>query len=109
MVCRTAGQGLGLTEALAAKTTRVANGAAVMNHLLQGRGQEIGLCAITEIVLRKDRGPVYVGPLPAAVQNKTTYAASLGAHPADEAAALRFLRYLGSVDGLAHFRAAGIE
>ncbi|HTP74180.1 MAG TPA: substrate-binding domain-containing protein [Burkholderiaceae bacterium] len=100
---------LGIADALAGKTTRVADGAAVMAHLLQGHGRELGLGAITEILLHKDQGLVYVGPLPGALQSKTTYAAAVAVHAADPAAVERLWRYLGSPEGLAHFRAAGID
>jgi len=100
---------LGIADALATKTTREADGAAVMKHLLQGSGREVGLGAITEILLHKDQGLVYVGPLPAALQSKTIYAASVAAQALDVAAAERLWRYLGSAEGLAHFRAAGID
>jgi molybdate transport system substrate-binding protein len=100
---------LGIADALAAKTTRVSDGAAVIKHVLQGHGREVGLGAVTEILLHKDQGLVYVGPLPAALQSKTTYAASVAAQAADATAAERLWRYLGSSEGLAHFRAAGID
>lgn len=100
---------LGLADALAGKITRVADGAAVMNHLLQGHGRQVGLGAITEILLHKEQGIVYVGPLPAALQIKTTYCASVALQAANAAAAERLWRYLGSAEGLAHFRAAGID
>ena len=100
---------LGLADALAGKTTRVADGAAVMKHLLQGHGREVGLGAITEILLHKEQGIVYVGPLPAALQTKTTYGASVALQAANAAAAEQLWRYLGSAEALAHFRAAGID
>jgi molybdate transport system substrate-binding protein len=100
---------LGIADALAAKTTREVDGVAVVKHLLQGHGREVGLGAITEILLYKDQGLVYVGPLPAALQSKTTYAASVAAQAADAAPAERLWRYLGNAEALAHFRAAGID
>ena len=77
--------------------------------VLKGKGREIAFGAITEILLYKEQGLVYVGPLPAALQSKTTYAASVAAQALDVAAAERLWRYLGSAEGLAHFRAAGID
>jgi molybdate transport system substrate-binding protein len=100
---------LGLAEAMASKTTQVADGAAVVKHLLQGRGRELGFAPITEILLHKDQGLVYVGPLPAALQNRTAYQTSLAARPADEAAAARLWRYLTSADAMAAFKAAGVD
>lgn len=102
-------QRLGLAEAMAGKTTQVADGAAVVKHLMQGRGREFGFAPITEIVLHKDQGLVFVGALPAELQNRTTYQASIAAQPRDEAAATRLWRYLASTEALAIFKAAGID
>jgi len=66
----------GLTDTLQAKTVRFADGASVMEHVLQGSGNQIGLGAMTEILLLKQRGLVLVGPLPVEVQNVTHYEAA---------------------------------
>lgn len=92
---------------LLAKTTHYADGAMVMDHVMHGTGREIGMGAITEI--RLVPALQYVGPLPAALQNTTTYRAATAAAPADEAAALALLRQLGSPAAQAMFRAAGID
>jgi molybdate transport system substrate-binding protein len=102
-------QKLGIADAMAGKTTQVADGAAVVKHLMQGRGREFGFAPITEIVLHKDQGLVFVGALPASVQNRTTYQASVAAQPPHEAAAMRLWRYLSSAEALATFKAAGID
>jgi molybdate transport system substrate-binding protein len=102
-------QRLAIADAMAGKTTQVADGAAVVRHLMQGRGREFGFAPITEIVLHKDQGLVFVGALPAALQNRTTYQASVAAQPRDEAAALRLWRYLSSAEALDAFKGAGID
>jgi molybdate transport system substrate-binding protein len=66
----------GLTEALQAKTLRFADGASVAEHVLHASGNQIGMGAMTEILLLKERGLVLVGPLPAEVQNVTHYEAA---------------------------------
>ncbi len=66
----------GIGDALQPKTVRFADGASVMEHVLQGSGNQIGLGAMTEILLLKPRGLVLVGPLPAEVQNFTHYEAA---------------------------------
>jgi molybdate transport system substrate-binding protein len=76
---------------------------------MQGRGNEFGFAPITEILLHKDSGLVYVGPLPAELQNRTVYQAGVAAQPHDEAAALRLIKHLGSADVQAALRAAGID
>ena len=65
----------GIADALQPKTVRFADGASVMEHVLQGSGNQIGLGAMTEIVLLRPRGLVLVGPLPSEVQNFTHYEA----------------------------------
>jgi molybdate transport system substrate-binding protein len=100
---------MGLGDALASKTTRVADGAAVVQRLMQGRGREFGFAAITEIQLKKDTGLVYVGPLPPELQHRTVYQASVSARPSDEAAVTRLWRHLAGAETRAAMRAAGID
>jgi molybdate transport system substrate-binding protein len=102
-------QKLGLAEAMSGKTVQVADGAAVVKHLMQGKGREFGFAPITEIVLHKDQGLVFVGALPAELQNRTTYQASLAAQPRDEVAAMRLWRYLSGAEAQAIYKAAGID
>ena len=91
------------------KTTRYANGASVMEHIIKGKGKEVGFAAITEILLYKDKGVRYVGPLPAEIQNYTAYAAVPMAGGANAELAREFARFLGGPDGKPLFVAAGIE
>ena len=107
-------QKLGVADAVNAKATRYPDGASIMRHLLAGtKPREFGLGATTEIVLFKDQGLKLVGPLPAAVQNYTTYVAALPAGPAldkarsDAAAAL--MQHLQGSQARATFANAGIE
>ncbi len=62
---------MGIDAQVAPKTTRYADGASVMHHVLWGQGREIGVGAITEIVLLRAQGLQFVGPLPAPLQNFT--------------------------------------
>ena len=107
-------QKLGIADAVNAKTTRYGDGASVMRHLLAGTKQhEFGFGATTEIVLFKDQGLKLIGPLPAAVQNYTTYVAALPARPAAGAAradaAIALVHHLASAQARATFANAGIE
>jgi molybdate transport system substrate-binding protein len=99
---------MGIYDQVEKKTTRYADAAAVMEHVLKGKGREIGFAPITEILLHRDHGLRLVGPLPAEVQNYTSYTAALMAGPRD-AAAQEFVRYLGTPAAKATFVAAGIE
>jgi molybdate transport system substrate-binding protein len=99
---------MGIYEQVEKKTTRYADGAAVMEHVLKGKGREIGFGPITEILLHRDHGLRLVGPLPAEVQNYTSYTAAVMAG-ARASAAQEFVRYLGTQAAKATFAAAGIE
>jgi molybdate transport system substrate-binding protein len=100
---------MGIAEQLKAKTTRHATGAAVLEHVIKGKGNEIGFGAITEIKLYEAKGLTFVGPLPAEVQNYTSYDAVLmtGATSVDAARAV--LRYLATPAAKAAFISGGVE
>jgi len=91
-----------------AKTTRYPDGAAVMEHIIQGKGSEIGFGAVTEILLYKDKGLRFVGPVPAEVQNYTTYAAAPLVVGQQQDAAQAFVSFLAGPVGKPLFEAAGI-
>ena len=55
---------MGVYEQVEAKTTRYPDAAAVMEHLLKGKGKEFGFGPITEILLQREKGLKLVGPLP---------------------------------------------
>jgi len=101
---------LGIEAQAAAKTTRYPDGASVMEHVLNGSGRELGVGAITEILLLRDKGLQLAGPLPPELQNFTTYAAVAAvAAPAPASdATVALLSHLGSAATQAGFVAAGI-
>jgi molybdate transport system substrate-binding protein len=100
---------MGVYDQVEKKTTRYDDAAAVMEHVLKGKGKEIGFAPITEILLHRDRGLRLVGPLPAEVQNYTSYAAGVMSGAPSAAAAQEFVRYLGTPAAKKVFVAAGIE
>ncbi len=100
---------MGVYEAVQTKTTRYPDGASVMEHLLKGKGREVGFGPITEILLYRDKGLRLVGPLPADAQNYTNYTAAPMSAAANADAAAAFVRYLASPASKALFIAAGIE
>jgi len=100
---------LGIGDSLKSKTTRYANGAQVMEHVIAGKGNEIGFGAITEIRLMEPKGLKYVGPLPAQIQNYTSYAAGVMTEAPAPEVARDFVKYLASPASKAAFFAAGIE
>ena len=100
---------MGIYEQVEKKTTRYADANAVMEHVLKGKGREIGFAPITEILLHRDHGLRLVGPLPAQVQNYTSYTAGVMNGTPSAGAAQEFVRYLGTPAAKAAFVAAGIE
>jgi molybdate transport system substrate-binding protein len=100
---------LGIAAEVAAKSTRYPDGAAVLDHLAKGKGNEIGFGAITEILECRGRGVKLVGPLPAEIQNYTSYAAAILAEGPARAAAEALVRYLAGPQGKAALAAAGVE
>jgi molybdate transport system substrate-binding protein len=100
---------MGIYEQVVGKTTRYADGASVMEHVLKGKGKELGFGAITEILLQRDKGLRMVGPLPAEVQNYTSYTASPMTGKVNTDVARELVHYLGSPAGKAIFGAAGVE
>ena len=99
---------LGIADQLKAKTTRYSNGEAVMEHVIKGKGNEIGFGAMTEIRLFEPHGLKLVGPLPADIQNYTSYAA-VPMTGATSAEAQAFLAYLATPEAKKIFVSAGIE
>lgn len=98
-------QRLGLAEQIQAKTKRYA-GTDMVEPLAKGQGNEIGFMPVAQILNCRDRGLRLVGPLPADIQNHTTYAAA----PApNSAGGLAFVRFLGTAEAKSLFASAGIE
>jgi molybdate transport system substrate-binding protein len=92
------------------KTTRYPDGAAVMEHVLKGngKGSEIGFGAITEILLYQGKGLKFVGPVPAEVQNYTSYTAAPLASGKQQDLAQQFVSFLAGPVGKPLFVAAGV-
>jgi molybdate transport system substrate-binding protein len=97
---------MGIGEQLKPKTVRYANGAQVLEHVTKGKGNEIGFGAMTEIKLFEPKGLKLVGPLPAEVQNYTSYSAAM---TGSSEAAREFLRYLATPAAKSGFAAKGVE
>ena len=100
---------LGIAEPLRMKTTRYANSAQVLEHVIGGKGIEIGFGTITEIRQFEPKGLRLVGPLPEQVQNSTAYSAAVLTEAPEVEIARDFVRYLGTPAAKAAFSAAGID
>ena len=99
---------LGISAQLKAKTTRYADFTAVREHVGKGAGNEIGLGAITVIIESASKGLKFVGPLPAEIQNYTTYAATVTVESLARNAAVALLQYLSSPKAKTIFASVGI-
>jgi molybdate transport system substrate-binding protein len=97
---------LGVGADVKAKEKRFATGEEVMEEVLKSSGKTIGFGAMTEIKEFTSKGLVFVGPLPADVQNYTTYAATPLVEERPELKA--FLDYLGG-KGKTVLAANGVE
>ena len=90
------------------KTTRYLDGASVLEHVIKAKGYEIGFGAMTEILLYTGKGLKLVGPLPAAIQNYTSYTAAPLASGGSQTLAQDFVNFLAGPLGKPLFVAAGI-
>ena len=100
---------MGIAEQLRPKTTRYGNAAQVLERIIAGREREIGFGPITEIKSFEPKGAVLVAPLPAEVQNFTTYAAAVMAGSPHQAVAAAFVRHLASNSARDVFAATGAQ
>jgi molybdate transport system substrate-binding protein len=100
---------IGAFDAIQGKLVRLFDGNAVMRRLVEGKGKEFGFGGITDIVLNRDKGVQLVGPLPAEIQNYTSYTAAVITVAPNPDSAKAFLAYLASIDGRALFKANGIS
>ena len=80
-----------------------------MEHVIRGKGNEIGFGAITEIRMYEPKGLKLVGPLPADVQNYTSYEAAVMTGAANADAARAVLRLMATPAGKAAFVKGGVE
>jgi len=98
-------QQLGIAEVVNAKA-KLIQGGAVAEHIADGEA-ELGLHQISEILPIK--GVTLVGPLPAAIQNYTVYAAGIAAAAHEPAAARALIDRLAGPDAAAVLQAKGME
>jgi len=100
---------MGIYEPILPKTTRYPDAGAVMEHVLKGKGKEIGFGPITEILLQREKGLKLVGPLPADIQNYTSYSAAPMTAATSGELARAFVRYLGGPEAKALLVSAGVD
>ena len=96
---------LGIADQVNAKAV-LAHGGAVADHVADGEA-ELGIHQISEIL--PVQGTTLVGPLPAEIQNFTTYSAGIGAAAKDGAAARALVKFLSGPQALPIITAKGME
>ncbi len=100
---------MGILEQLNPKITRYPDGAAVMEHVSRGKGNEIGFGAMTEIKAYEAKGVQLAGPLPPEVQNYTRYEAVMMSLATSPEAVKGVLKLLATPAGKAAIASGGIE
>ena len=98
---------MGILDQLKSRTTRYGNAAQVFEHVIAGKGNEIGFGPITEIKSFEPKGIVLVAALPEDIQNYTTYVAAVTTRAAAPDAGRAFVRYLTSAAARQVFLATG--
>ncbi len=96
---------LGIAKEVNAKAVLV-QGGEVASHVVDGEA-EIGIHQISEILAVK--GAVLVGPLPAAIQNFTVYAAGVSSGATDAAAAKGLVKFLAGPHAVPIIKSKGME
>ena len=100
---------MGIAEQLKSKTKKFANGDMVLTHIINGKGKEIGFGAIPEIKMYESKGLRLVGPLPADIQNYTSYVAAVMKGSSNEKIAIELLTHITQENNRHFFKDAGIE
>ena len=100
---------MGIGERMKPKTTRYPNGGQVAQHVVNGKGDEIGFLPISYIKSNEAMGLQYVGPLPGATQNYTSYEAAVMSSSKAQDAAKDLIRYLTTAAAKQIFAATGVD
>lgn len=102
---------LGIADAVKTKATIYASGQEVMAHVAKGSKdrRELGIGPLTEIHLYVGKGVRLAGPLPPAIQNRTSYVAAVMSGGGAPAVAGDFITFLSSPSSRAAFAATGLE
>jgi len=102
-------QRLGLAEQLGARIRSYHDAQETFSAQLAGKGRDIGFGGIPEIRRWHDRGLRFVAPLPADVQNYTTYLAALSTEPPNPEGARAFFSFLSSPEAKAILVENGVD
>jgi len=91
------------------KTVRYDSAAQVMEHLMKSERRDIGFGPLPEITMYTKQGLRLVAPLPAEVQQRNAYVASVTRDAANGETAAALLRFLATPQAKAALAAGGVE
>ena len=100
---------MGLADQVKSRTVQVPGGEDVMQRIIEGKGTEIGLSAISAIKIFEPKSFRYVGPLPDAIQNLTAYDAAVMTGAREPRAAAAFVRFVTTTAARQTFLEAGVQ
>src|SRR5262245_13365590 len=100
---------MGIADKLKPKTTRYPNGGQVAQHIVNGKGNEIGFLPVSYIMSNLSQGLLFVGPLPGDTQNYTSYEAAVMSGGKATDAAKGFVKYLTTPVAKKIFAATGVD
>jgi molybdate transport system substrate-binding protein len=102
---------LGIAEQVRDKAILVESGSAVMQTVAADTRNTIGVGQISEIRVQIDKGTAitFIGPLPDAIQNVTTYDAAVATASHSPDVATAFVSFLTSGEGRQVFATTGID
>ena len=99
---------MGISEQIKDKSTRPPNGAQTMQHMIQGKGNEIGFGLSYEMTPYLDKGLEFVAMLPDDLQTYTIYDAAVLTRTKSSDAANAFIRYITTPAAKQVFAKAGV-
>ena len=100
---------IGVADGLASKIVRAEDGEGLIARLVEGKGNDIGLGAITEIRQFEPKGVMLVAPLVDAVQNFTVYEAAVMTAARTPQSAARFVRFITTPEARKVLAAVGVQ
>lgn len=100
---------LGVAGDVKAKSRRFPATDEVFAHVLKGKGKDLGAGPVTQIIARKEKGLILVGPLPAELQNYEPYVAGLTKSASSPDVGRAFIKFLTSPPAQAAMAKTGID
>jgi molybdate transport system substrate-binding protein len=100
---------IGIAGDIASKIVRADDGEAMIERLIHGKGNDIGLGAITEIRQFEPKGVTLVAPLVDTVQNFTVYEAAVLTGARTPQSAARFVTFITTPEARKVLASVGVQ